>query len=880
MFFKRNSRVSLRFVLESLKTEIFRAGKFKMSNDQQKDGKKEITIALAGNPNCGKTTIFNAVTGSSKHVGNYPGVTVEKIEGTATHAGRKLHIVDLPGTYSLTAYSVDEIVARDFLLNDKPDAVIAIIDSSNLERNLYLATQLLEMDLPLVLAFNMADIAKNQGYAIDKAALSQLMGVPIVFTVGHKEKGIDELLDTALAVADDPQAYLKKQRHPTYGEEVQPHVEELTELISASCGMCYRAKWLAIKLLENDEKVIQRLNESHPESQLVLEKAAAIRQHISSICGDSPEIILADRRYGFISGACTETVKHTVESRHNLSDRIDTVLTGRWLGLPIFVVMMYLVFWLTFTVGEFPMGWIESGFHWLGGAISQLWPRGSDSLLKSLIVDGLIGGVGGVIIFLPNIFMLFLAISFLEDSGYMARAAFIMDRVMHKIGLHGRSFIPMLTGFGCSIPAILATRTLETRRDRLTTMLVIPLMSCGARLPIYALIIPAFFPKAINAPILWSIYIIGILLAVAMAKLLRSTIFKGEMVPFILELPPYRMPTLKGLLVHTWGPSWMYLRKAGTVILGLSIVLWALTTFPRKTVFDQNYDALASQARNELVTNAKSLNGVLTLDKNSQLPAQAIAIEVKRENTQEQYWPDQPEFVAAEELAQDELKKLCAQPGGEKIATFLAMREKVQKVREEFNVAVEENELDENSTKYLLAKTIRDRNLHELEEENPPAYIATVLYLDNLHAPSQAQLEKLRNRKRYEEVSYSMSGRIGRAMEPVLKPIGFDWKIGTALIGALAAKEVFVAQLGIVYSVGETDEGSQALRRQLRSHYNSLQAYCIMIFCLISAPCVATIAVTYRESGSLKWAALQLGGLTVLAYGTTLIVYQVGRLFI
>jgi ferrous iron transport protein B len=499
-----------------------------------------------------------------------------------------------------------------------------------------------------------------------------------------------------------------------------------------------------VKLLENDKEL--RATVVSPEINEQIEKSAS---RIEKILGEHPETAIAGRRYGFISGACQEAVRSTIEIRHTTSDRIDAVVTNRVLGIPMFLGLMYLVFQLTFTLGEPLMGWIESVFGWMGGVVQGWWPEGSESLLKSLLADGIIGGVGGVIVFLPNILLLFLAIAILEDSGYMARAAFIVDRLMHKIGLHGKSFIPMLIGFGCSVPAIMATRTLENRRDRLTTMLVIPLMSCGARLPIYALIIPAFFPEAWYAPMLWIMYVIGILLAVVSTKILRSTILKGESVPFVMELPPYRMPTLKGILIHMWERGFLYLKKAGTIILGISILLWAMTTFPG--------------------------------------------------------------------LPDDET------------ARFQAARHTVQSG----------NAGEDEKTEQLAA-------------------------IDN--AAGEAKLLN------------SIAGRIGHGMEPVLKPMGFDWRIGTALIGAFAAKEVFVAQMGIVYSVGEADEESETLRDKLKSTYTPLVGFCIMLFCLVSAPCMATIAVTRRESNSWGWALFQLGGLTLLAYVLTVFVFQAGSL--
>ncbi len=520
-------------------------------------------------------------------------------------------------------------------------------------------------------------------------------------------------------------------------------IESLIQKAGSQKGK-YDLHWLALKLLENDKELRAKFTSTEINEQI--EKSA---KRIEKMLGEHPETAIAGRRYGFISGACQEAVRSTIEIRHTISDRIDSVVTNRVLGLPLFLGLMYLVFQLTFTLGEPPMGWIEYYFKWVSATVKAGWPDGSESLVKSLLVDGVIGGVGGVIVFLPNILLLFLAIAILEDTGYMARAAFIMDRLMHKIGLHGKSFIPMLIGFGCSVPAILATRTLENRRDRLTTMLVIPLMSCGARLTIYALIIPAFFPQVWHAPMLWIIYIIGILLAVVSAKFLRSTVFKGESVPFVMELPPYRMPTLKGVLIHMWERGWLYLKKAGTVILGISILLWAMTTFPG-------------------------------------LPeAESARFETSRQ-------------------------------------------------------AVKSGKAGEEE------KTVQLSSIDHLEAQTA--------------------------------LRHSAAGRIGNALEPILRPMGFDWKIGTALIGAFAAKEVFVAQLGIVYSVGEADEESEPLRNKLKETYTPLVGFCIMLFCLISAPCMATIAVTRRESGSWKWALFQLGGLTLLAYVLTVVVFQVGNL--
>jgi len=684
---------------------------------------KRITVALAGNPNSGKSSVFNMLTGARQHVGNYPGVTVEKKEGVCTHGDTRIAVVDLPGTYSLTAYSTEELIARDYVLEETPDVVVDVVDASNLERNLYLATQLIEMNVPLVLAFNMSDLAKRRGLEFDLEQLSRLLEARIVPTVGNKGQGRAALLE---AIVETAREAGRERRHKvTYGDEIEEELAKIQAVIGeAEKDLVdkYGDRWVAVKLLEQDDDVMAKV--PRRETLSVVERSV---EHLRGIFGDEPEIVMADRRYGFISGACQETIRNSVERRHDVSDTIDAVVTNRILGLPIFLLLMYVAFFLTFKVGSYPMGWLEEFFGWLAGALYNAWPADSVTWLRSLMVDGIIGGVGGVLVFLPNILLLFMAIALLEDSGYMARAAFVMDRIMHKIGLHGKSFIPMLIGFGCSVPAIMATRILENRRSRLTTIMVIPLMSCGARLTIYALFIPAFFPPRWQGPVLWLVYIIGIVLGIVAAKVLRLTVFKGETMPFVMELPPYRMPTTKAVLVHTWQRGWMYVRKAGTVILGLSVVLWFAMSFPK---------------------------------------------------------------------------------------------------------------------------------------------------------PPQSRLSGLDEQQvRQVSLQHSLVGRVGQAVEPIMRPLGFDWKIDTALIGAVAAKELFVSQLGIVYAVGSADENTPSLRQQLRADYTPLTGFCVMLFCLISAPCVATVAMTRQETNSWRWALFQFFGLTALAYTVTLIVYQVGRLF-
>ena len=788
--------------------------------------KTTITVALAGNPNSGKTTIFNNLTGARQHVGNYPGVTVEKKEGRCTYDGVRMNIVDLPGTYSLTAYSIEEIVARDFVISQKPDVVVDILDASNLERNLYLATQLIELGAPLVLALNMSDVAADRGVEIDRAKLSELLGAPAVPTVGHKRKGMDALLAAITDVARG--VWEARGVRVAYGGELEEEVERIQSAVERDAPQAgeFNARWLAVKLLEDDPDVRKRIG-----SEQVLAAVESSARHIEKIFGDQAPTIVAEHRYGFISGVCREAVRSTMESRLTLSDRIDSIVTHRALGLPIFLALMFLVFQLTFTIGDPLMGAIEAGFESLARGVASLWPDGAESALESLLVDGIIGGLGGVLVFVPNIMLLFLAIAFLEDSGYMPRAAFVMDRFMHKIGLHGKSFVPMLIGFGCTVPAIMATRTLDSRRDRLTTMMILPLVSCGARLPIYALIIPAFFPHAWQAPVLWIIYVIGISLAVSAAKLLRSTILRGETVPLVMELPPYRMPTLRGVLIHMWNRAWEYVKKAGTVILGIAVVMWFLTSYPKKQQFDQDYEGRASRAQ---------------------------AHRVKKENA----------LKADLDIAAD-----AAFPHD-----FLTVLAEVEGVCAAHEDALAKSTADADSPERLVLERVHENRLATIEAVHPRMYAAAVRFLDDIRAPFKHELHRIETARAGEMLAHTFAGRIGHGLEGVLKPLGFDWKIGTALIGAFAAKEVFVAQLGIVYSVGAGGEQSDALRAQLQRNYTPLTAFCIMLFCLVSTPCVATIVITKMESGSWRWALLQLGGLTALAYIITLAVYQAGRL--
>ncbi|MFH1995153.1 MAG: ferrous iron transport protein B [Nitrospinota bacterium] len=547
---------------------------------------KKIKIALAGNPNAGKSTIFNLLTGSHQHVGNYPGVTVEKKIGHLSYKEYSLEVIELPGIYSMTAHSPDEVVARNFLVYEKPDVVINVVDSSNLERNLYLSTQIIEMGVPILYAFNMYDEAQEQGLIIDKDILARFLGGPIEFTIGIKREGKESLLDRAIEIVEGKIDYPKARIG--YGKEINEEIDKIETLLlgDESLRQTYPTRWLAIKMLEQDKDVLKIIEGAEERVAIAgqLEKSLA---YIEGIFDDRAGAIIAERRYGFISGACSEAIRKNYEVRHNLSDKIDSVLINRALGLPIFLFLMWGVFKLTFALSEPMMRGIEWTASWLGRGIAQLLPKGSP--ITSFIVDGVIGGVGSVLTFVPIIFLLFFAIAILEDSGYMSRGAFIMDRLMHKMGLHGNSFIPLLIGFGCNVPAIMAARTIEDKRGRLITILIAPFMSCGARLPIYILLIGAFFPKEIAGDIIFSLYMVGMLVAVIVAKILRKYILKGPVTPFVMELPPYRMPTMRGLLVHVWDRGGAYLKKAGSLILLGSIIVWFISNFPWNPLYSRDY---------------------------------------------------------------------------------------------------------------------------------------------------------------------------------------------------------------------------------------------------------------------------------------------------
>lgn len=548
-----------------------------------------LTIALAGNPNSGKTTIFNAITGTRQKVGNWPGVTVEKKEGLISRFGHNLTIIDLPGTYSLTPYSIEEIVARDYILEGNPDVVIDIIDASNLERSLYLATQLQELGCKMIFALNMADMARSRGLKINVDKLSELLDVKVVFTVGNRNEGIDELIKVAIDLAHSDYRP-KLSRRVKYNRDIEHSIEILTNLITTQLDtpFSYNNRWTAIKLIEDDvvikEHIIAKVGE---KSQQIFEEARAQRAYLFNRFDDEPEILTTDERYGFITGIIKEVVKTSPQQRIDISRNIDLVLTNRFIGLPIFFIFIWAMFQLTFTLGQYPMDWINFGVTALSQTLTNILP---DSLIKDLLIDGILAGLGSVIVFLPNILILFFCIALFEDTGYMSRAAFLMDKVMHLIGLHGKSFIPMLMGFGCNVPAIMASRTLESKKDRILTILITPFMSCSAKLPVYIILAGAFF-GANAGSVIFGIYLVGIVLSIITGRLFRSTLLRGEDAPFVMELPPYRVPMAKSLMIHMWDRSKIFLRKMSGVILMGSVVIWCLSAFPHPLEYKKEYQA-------------------------------------------------------------------------------------------------------------------------------------------------------------------------------------------------------------------------------------------------------------------------------------------------
>ena len=720
--------------------------------------KKLLRVALAGNPNSGKTTIFNKLTGTRQKVGNWPGVTVEKKEGEIRRNGYDIKVIDLPGTYSLTPFSIEEIVARDFILEENPDVVIDIIDASNLERSLYLANQLRELDCNVIFALNMADLARSRGIHIDAETMSKLLGVPVVFTVGNKGEGLEELIQTTIDQAESSSG-IPDERKVRYSKDIEAAISELKDAVNAHTDETfpYNPRWIAVKLLEDDQIVQERIRQKMGEpAESVIETAQQLRGQLMSRFDEDPEIVMTDERYGFIAGIIREAVTHTTRRRVDISRNIDLVLTNRFLGFPIFIFFIWAMFQITFTVGAYPMEWIDAGVGVLSGFVDGLLPQG---LVKELLVDGVIAGVGSIIIFLPNILLLFFCISLFEDTGYMSRAAFLMDKIMHLIGLHGKSFIPMLMGFGCNVPAIMATRTLESRKDRILTVMITPFMSCSARLPVYIVLAGTFF-AAKAGTVIFGLYLLGIVVAILTGRLFRSVLLRGFEAPFVMELPPYRVPMLKSLLIHMWDRSKMFLKKMGGIILVGSVVVWALSTFPRDIDYSRDYHT----------------------------------------------------------------------------------------------------EIDRIQTVYA-----------EKIQEAPPDRVAA------LKSERQALIRDVNKARSTEKARKSYIGRIGHLVAPVFEPVGIEWRGSVSLLTGFVAKEIVVSTMGVLYAVDADEAESEVLRDALRnSGMTPLSALSMMIFVLLYVPCLATVAVIARETGSVRWAFFNVAYTTGVAWIAAFIVYQGG----
>ena len=546
-----------------------------------------LKIGLAGNPNVGKTTLFNNLTGLNQHVGNWPGKTVEKAEGHYNYNNNRVDVIDLPGNYALSAHSIEEIVSRDFIVDEDSDVIVNIIDASNLERNLYLTVQMMELGANLVVALNMNKFAQDKGYTIDAKKLSDLLGVPVVEIEANSKIGKDQLLKTIEEAAKNP---VNTVNRLSYGPELFDHLNELQTAIEEDKNLSdVPSRWIAIKLLEDDEIILDRIEDSSKRNN-ILNTTEKVKKHFKDIYNESSEEVIANARYAYIEGLLKEVLTKPATEKKTLTDKIDSIVTNRILGFPIFLIIMYLMFQITFTVAAPFQDMIDEGFGILGEMVATSL---GDGMLTSFIVDGIIGGVGGVLVFLPQIILLFLIISFLEDSGYLARAAFVMDKVMHSlVGLHGKAFIPMILGFGCGIPGIMATRTMENEKDRLITMLIVPFMSCTARMPVYLLLVGAFFAAADQTNVIFSLYVLGIVVAIIVAFILRKTLFDDMDAPFVMELPDYKLPTLRGILMHTAEKSWGFVRKAGTIILAAAIIVWILSSFPAGVEYGSQESAI------------------------------------------------------------------------------------------------------------------------------------------------------------------------------------------------------------------------------------------------------------------------------------------------
>lgn len=734
---------------------------------------KEINVVFIGNPISGKTSLFNMLTGAHEKVGNYGGVTIEPISRIVCHEGYNIRMVDLPGTYSIGSEENVNRIIRDYIYTEVPDIVINVVDATNLERNLFLTTELIDMDVRLVVALNMYDALSQSNDTFDHLAFSKITGVPVVPVSAALNQGKSELISAIIAMYTDSHPDYRHV-HIHYGAEVERALRSVQTLIripeNAILTDRYSSRFLALRLLNKDKIAAKRLEHCANRSEILAQVDEEV-QRLEREYSQSSENIITDAKYGFVAGALKETFKVSAHNKRKVSERIDAILMHKVFGFPIFLALMWLMFVSTFKLGAYPMHWIEVGVAWISKGVLLVMAPG---MLRDLIVDGVISGMGGVLVFLPNILILYFFIALMEDTGYMSRAVFIMDRIMHKIGLHGKSFIPLVMGFGCNVPAILASRMLENRNERLVTILINPFISCNARLPVYILFISAFFPNQ-SGTMLFGIYALGIAVAILTALLLRKTFFRKAPQAFVMELPPYRMPSQKVLLMHMWRRSAQYLKKIGGVILIASVIFWALSYFPRNPLLSKDY-------------NAESIKVAMLAD-------QQIAM-----------------LDLNDSLGQQKLQ-------------------------------------------------------HEKEAA--------------LHALALEQRSDIKE--------HSYLGMIGHFIEPVIRPLGFDWRIGISIISGIPAKEIVVSSLSILYHVDEADENQNAsLAGKLKSFDSGkgdgsgaitpLIALSFMIFILLYLPCIGTITAISRETGSWKWGAFMVVYSFSVAWLLSFIVYQVGSL--
>ena len=719
---------------------------------------KTITVALVGNPNCGKTSFFNHATGMREKVGNYSGVTVDSKLGVFKHRDYTFNFVDLPGTYSLTEYTPEELYVRQYIFDNHPDVVLNIVDASNLERNLFLTTQLIDMNVPMVMGLNMYDELEKNGDKLDIQALSTMFGFPIIPTVSSKGTGIDKVLDSIINVYENLNG-VTKHIHINYGADLEKSIDKVRAEVKKNNILSseYPARYLAIKLLENDKVTIEEVSKLSDTGE-ILKEAEEQRAQLEREYKEDTATVVSGAKYGFIRGALQETYTVGKDRSKQRAYTVDNLLTHRWLGFPILIFFLWLMFQMTFTLGAYPQQWLEMLFGWMGGMFDQILP---DGIVKALLVDGVIAGVGSVFSFLPNILILFFFISILEDTGYMARAAFIMDKLMHKMGLHGKSFIPYIIGFGCSVPAIMATRTLENRKDRILTIITVPFMSCSARIPVYMLLISAFFTKY-QGLVLMSIYMLGVVAAIITSLIVKKISFKNQSDQFVMELPPYRIPTLRNALIHMWDKSVQYVKKMGTVILLATVIIWALEYFPQHSAQLDSYTARMEQVE-------------------------------------------------------------------------------------------------------------ADQTLTPAEKE--------------------AQLETLEFDRAVCQSENSYIARIGKFIAPVFRPLGFDWKMSVSLLTGVAAKEIVVSSMGVLYHADlDADENSSSLQSSLKAQkwtegkeigqpvFTPLVAYGYMIFILLYFPCVAALSAVFRE-GSRKWGIFSILYNTGLAWLAAFLIHTIGLLF-